>query len=258
MAELKEITSFLDELLAIRDFRSDASNNGLQFEGAREVRKAVFAVDASNALFCTAADLDADFIFVHHGISWGGSLKRITALDARRVALLAANSMSLYAAHLPLDANGRIGHNILLAQMLGIENPMPFAEYDGCFIGFHGKLPKTMTLKEIAATYDRVLESEGPIHCFGDGSRKIDHVGIVSGGGDFPEAFIEGFELGIDCLITGEMGHAAYHYAQESSISVAALGHYRSETPGVLAVMEAVKERFDDLEVEFVDLPTDL
>lgn len=258
MAELKEITAFLDEVLCLKDFPSDSSNNGLQFEGSRQVCKAVFAVDASNALFCTAADLEADFIFVHHGISWGGSLKRITSLDARRVSLLAASSMSLYAAHLPLDAHKELGHNILLARMLGMEEVLPFARYDGNYIGFHGKLPRTMTLKEIASVYDKALASEGKIRYFGDGAGKIDHIGIVSGGGDFPEAFIEGFELGIDCLISGEMGHTAFHYARESSIAVAALGHYRSETPGVLAVMEKVKERFPDVEVEFVDLPTDL
>ena len=258
MAELKEITKFLDSLLSLQDFHSDSSNNGLQFEGSRQVFKAVFGVDSSNALFCTAADLDADFIFVHHGISWGGSLKRITSLDARRVSLLAASSMSLYAAHLPLDAHKELGHNILLARMLGMEDPLPFARYDGSYIGYHGKLPRTMTLKEIAALYDEKLPSEGKIRYFGDGAGKIDHVGIVSGGGDFPEAFIEGFELGIDCLISGEMGHTAFHYAAESSMSVAALGHYRSETPGVLAVMEKVKAHFPDVEVEFVDLPTNL
>lgn len=258
MAELKEITKFLDSLLSLQDFHSDSSNNGLQFEGSRQVFKAVFGVDSSNALFCTAADLDADFIFVHHGISWGGSLKRITSLDARRVSLLVASSMSLYAAHLPLDAHKELGHNILLARMLGMEDPLPFARYDGSYIGYHGKLPRTMTLKEIAALYDEKLPSEGKIRYFGDGAGKIDHVGIISGGGDFPEAFIEGFELGIDCLISGEMGHTAFHYAAESSMSVAALGHYRSETPGVLAVMEKVKEHFPDVEVEFVDLPTNL
>lgn len=258
MAELKAVAQFLDELLAVKDFRSDHSNNGLQFTGSREVEKIVFGVDASNALFCTAADLDADMVFVHHGISWGGSLKRITSLDARRVSLLAANSISLYAAHLPLDANSQIGHNILLAKMLELEDVQPFAEYDGSFIGFHGTLKKPLSLKEIASIYDRELESDGRIICFGESTRKVSRIGIISGGGDFPEAFIEGYELGLDCLISGEMGHTAYHYAMESSMAVVALGHYRSETPGVLAVMEKVKEKFPDVEVEFVDLPTDL
>ena len=38
-------------------------------------------------------------------------------------------------------------------------------------------------------------------------------------------------------------------------MSVLAMGHYRTETPGVLAVMDAVKKQFG-IEVEFVDLPT--
>ena len=53
------------------------------------------------------------------------------------------------------------------------------------------------------------------------------------------------------------MGHAAWHYAQEADVSVLTLGHYRSETPGVLAVMDKVEKEFD-IEVEFIDLPTNL
>lgn len=255
MAELKELTAFLNETLAIGKFTGDASNNGLQFEGAREVAKALFAVDASNALFCTAADLDADFIFVHHGISWGPSLKRIVSLDSRRISMLAGNSMSLYAAHLPLDAHPEFGHNALLSDMLGLSDRQPYAEYDGCFIGFEGTLEKAMSLKDMGVLFDRNLASEGPYRIYGDPARKVTRVGVISGGGAFPAAFNEAYERGIECLVTGEMGHSAYHYALESGVSVLALGHYRSETPGVLAVMELVKERFN-LKAEFIDLPT--
>ena len=96
MAKLKDVAAFLNERLNIAKFRSDASNNGLQFEGGQDVFKAVFAVDASHALFTTAADLDADFIFVHHGISWGGSLKRILSLDAKRVGQRQTSSDAFY------------------------------------------------------------------------------------------------------------------------------------------------------------------
>ena len=161
MAKLKDVAAFLDERLNIAKFRSDASNNGLQFEGGQDVFKAVFAVDASHALFTTAADLDADLIFVHHGISWGGSLKRILSLDAKRVAMLAANSISLYGAHLPLDAHPEIGHNALLARMMKLENPSPFGEYDSYNIGFQGMLPKEMTVKGLAKLLDGALLSEG-------------------------------------------------------------------------------------------------
>lgn len=255
MAKLKELTDFLDETLAIRKFSGDASNNGLQFEGDREVTKAVFAVDASHALFCTAADLDADFIFVHHGISWGPSLKRIVSLDSRRVSMLAGNAMSLYAAHLPLDAHPELGHNRLLSDMLKLSDLQPYAEYDGIPIGFEGILEKEMSIKKIAEQLDHTLASEGPYRIFGDPGRKVTRVGVISGGGAFSTAFSEAYERGIECLVTGEMGHSACHYAMESDVAVLSLGHYRSETPGVLALMELVQERFN-LEAEFIDLPT--
>lgn len=40
-------------------------------------------------------------------------------------------------------------------------------------------------------------------------------------------------------------------------VSVLSMGHYRSETPGVDAVMQEVREHFD-IETEFLDLPTGL
>ena len=64
-----DIVRFLDKILELDQWSDDPSNNGLQFAGDAEVAKAVFAVDASAELFCKAADLDAGFVFVHHGIS---------------------------------------------------------------------------------------------------------------------------------------------------------------------------------------------
>lgn len=257
MTELKEVTRYLDELLRIADFRSDASNNGLQFEGAREVAKAVFGVDASSALFTAAADAGADFIFVHHGISWGASLKRIVALDAKRVSILAANNMSLYGAHLPLDAHPELGHNARIAAMLKIKQLLPFGEYAGKFIGFHGKLPRPASLEQVTALLNGRLASTGDFAFFGPPKARIKHIGVISGGGAFSSAFAEAYELGVDCLVTGEMEHSAFHYAREAGVSVLALGHYRSEIPGVLAVMDQVKKHFQ-LAVEFIDLPTGL
>ena len=150
MASLKEICTFLDDILDLNQYPRDPSNNGLQFQGVNEVRKAVFAVDACEAVFQSAADLDADFIFVHHGISWGNGIQRITGTLARRLTVLAANGMSLYAAHLPLDANDMIGHNALLANMISLKNLKPFGLYHGYHIGFQGNLEKPESIKKIA------------------------------------------------------------------------------------------------------------
>ncbi len=61
----------------------------------------------------------------------------------------------------------------------------------------------------------------------------------------------------IECLITGEAPHEVYHPSLETGIHILTLGHYRSETPGVIAVMNTLREHFN-LETEFIDFPTGL
>ena len=257
MARLNDITHFLDDTLHLEKFPADPSNNGLQFEGTDQVRRAVFAVDACEEIFSAAIERDADFIFVHHGLSWGSGFRRITGSNARRFTALAANGISLYAAHLPLDAHEKLGHNILLAGMAGIRNLVPFGEYHGYHIGFQGELEKPVTLRALAKQFHEQLPSEGEFRLLGDPALKVRHPGVISGGGSWPELYAEIEKLGVDCLVTGEAGHTSFHYALESGTPVLMLGHYRSETPGVFAVMDLVRKKFR-IETEFIDCPTGL
>ncbi len=257
MPALKEICDYLDDLLEISRFPHDPSNNGLQFQGVNEVHKAVFAVDASEAVFNIAADLDADFIFTHHGISWGSGIRRMTGPTATRIKALAANGISLYAAHLPLDAHEMIGHNALLGNMLNLKDVEKFGSYHDYQIGIKGTLPKAMSLKEMSGLFNKNLPSEGDFSGLGDFSRKIKHVAVISGGGAWPELFDEIAQSDVEALITGEFTHEIWHPALESGTSVLGLGHYRSETPGVIAVMGAIREQFQ-IETEFIDIPTGL
>lgn len=253
--KLQEIVSYLDEMLKLSDFSSDCSNNGLQFEGKEEVKKIAFTVDGTAESFRKAVEVNADMLFVHHGISWGSGFKRITGLDAARIKLLAKNDLSLYAVHLPLDAHNGIGHNARLAAMAELRYTAPFGDYHGKKIGIRGELPEAIRVEDLAKRIDLLLPSTGEYQIFGDKNRKVSRIGIISGGGAYTEAFMEMKDLSLECLVTGEMTHEAVSYAKEAAASVIRFGHYRSETPGVLAVMSDIK-RYFDIEVEFLDLPT--
>ena len=255
MPTIQEVTRYLDEMLNPQAFSADASNNGLQYEGSGTVTKAVFGVDACSALFSAAADADADFVFVHHGLSWGGSLKRITGLDAGRISMLASNGISLYAAHLPLDANPVFGHNRLLSEMIGLTDVQPFGTYEGYKIGFSGLLKRQCKVEDIAEFFDENLPCEADWSIIGESGLKVKKVGIISGGGAFPSLFSEMLAEGVECLITGEFGHSSYHYALESGIPVITLGHYRTEIPGVIAVRDILEEKFG-IPCAFIDIPT--
>ncbi|MFA5206157.1 MAG: Nif3-like dinuclear metal center hexameric protein [Lentisphaeria bacterium] len=253
---LRQLTRFLDDLLARVPFPADRSNNGLQVAGGARLRRAAFAVDASAALFERAAADGVGFLFVHHGLSWNGGWQRLTGLAGRRVALLMKNDLSLYASHLPLDAHPEVGNNAGLAQDLGLAGLAPFFEYRGAPIGWRGTLPRPLSPAALAARV-RDLLGAGEGRLFnGGGIRTVRRVAVVSGGA--ADAVETAALAGCDALVTGEVGHSHYHEALESGVAVIAAGHYATETVGPRRVLDAVAAAFPGLDCRFYDLPTGL
>ena len=249
-----ELTKFLDAALDLTAFAGDVSNNGMQVEGKCEVRKAVFAVDASQRLFDAAAERQADFVFVHHGLSWGAEPRRLTGFTARRFRTLLEHGITLYAAHLPLDAAPEFGNNAVLAKFIRLGKLSPFFRYDGAEIGWFGTLPAARKLGNLQKFFAERFGVEPRV--LGDAGKLCRKVAVVSGGGGLG-SLEEAAERGADLLLTGELDHTMYHPALESGVAVLALGHYASETTGPRALMEVVGRKFD-LETEFIDLPTGL
>lgn len=249
-----ELVNFLDNMLELPRFSGDFSNNGLQIEGSGNVAKVLFAVDGCQETFDRAAEEKADFIFVHHGISWGGGIKRWVGMDARRFRTLFCNDISLYAVHLPLDAHPVYGNNAVLSDLVGLENRKPFFVYDGVPIGFSGVLPEAAPLEEIAELLGGALEVEPLLR--GGHDRIIRSAAVVSGGGGV-DSIYAAHDAGVDLLITGEMEHIMHHAAQELNVAVVALGHYASETTGVLAMQKLVAEKFG-IDTVFAEAATGL
>ncbi|MBR2508975.1 MAG: Nif3-like dinuclear metal center hexameric protein [Lentisphaeria bacterium] len=252
--KLEKIVKYLDTELALDRFASDVSNNGLQIEACSEVNKIVFGVDGCLELFEAAADCHANMVIVHHGISWGGNPKRFSGYTARRLQLMFQHNISLYAAHLPLDAHPVLGNNAQLCKMLNLTQCEEFFEYAHCKIGFIGRLPHKMLLKDIAAIFEDRLDTKGKLH--GDNDSPVSKIAIVSGGGGM-DSLEQAGEAGADLLITGEFCHEMYHLQQELALPVLSLGHYASETVGVKALMENLSSKFG-VETEFIDIPTGL
>jgi putative NIF3 family GTP cyclohydrolase 1 type 2 len=80
-------------------------------------------------------------------------------------------------------------------------------------------------------------------------------VAVVTGAAS--EFIAEAHERGIDTFITGEGPHHAFHDAEEWGINVLFAGHYATETVGVQALGEHLRDRFG-LPFEFFDHPTGL
>lgn len=206
------VAGWLDAELRLADFH-DVSHNGLQLGDADAPLSSVaFAVDASVRSVCAAAASGAQLLVVHHGISWGGGIERLTGGVYNVAKAAIEGRVAIYAAHLPLDASRKYGNNWELARYLGLTRLEPAFSYHGNVIGLVG--------------YNR--------H-----DRKI---GVCSGGaGEFAA---EAKALGCDLYVTGEASWGDRIAAENVGMAMITAGHYETETFGVRALAKAVKRRF--------------
>ena len=243
------LVAYLNDYLSINDI-PDSSPNGLQVQGRPRVGKLAFAVDASVQTIRAAVRSRADMLIVHHGLFWGIHQQIVGNLHKRIAALIKAD-LSLYAAHLPLDCHQEIGNNVQLARLLDMKVVGRFADYHGVVIGTLAHCEKPLRRDRLADNINKRLEVKVDILPFG--SAVVRNVGIISGeAAKFAE---DARRAGCDTLITGETSHTAYHMAKEAEINVIYGGHYATETVGLRALAEHVRQTLG-LSYKFISAPT--
>jgi len=245
---LPTIVSLLDRTLHAKPY-ADSSNNGLQVANSGKVAKVACGVDSSLEFFQAARERGANLCIVHHGMSWGDSMARLTGLKYELVRFLIANDMALYASHIPLDAHPSLGNNILLARALGLCSLARFGCYHGTTISFCGRLPRAMPCEKFQEHVARVTGNK--VAFLPLGVPRIRTVALVSGGG--AEWMEEAASAGVDAFVTGEVGLAAYNVAKQAKLNAFVAGHYATETLGVKAVANFLRKQCG-VPAEFVDL----
>lgn len=246
-----ELADYLDRYLKINEIPdSPGALNGLQCENSGKLTRILCAVDACQAAIDAAVAERADFLIVHHGLFWDGP-QRVAGRFGRRLRTLIQNDVALYAAHLPLDCHPEVGNNAVLAQEIGLEDMLPFGRYHDIEIGWMGNLGAD--LPDLARQLEDHLGARP--HVIAKGPPRTQRVAIVTGAASF--AIAEAHERGVDTLITGEGPHHSFFDAEEWGINVLYAGHYATETVGVQALGEHLRDRFG-IAFEFFDHPTGL
>ena len=248
--ELRHITSYLDNFLAIAEY-SDDSLNGLQVENSGRIAKIGLAVDACQEAIGKARDAGCNLLIVHHGLLWGKQQPLIYNYYERVRSLIMAD-MALYAAHLPLDGHPDVGHNMRIARAMDLQPLEPFVQYAGSPLGIKGGLHKARACAQVCHDVQEVIGGcSALITC---GPAMISSVAIVSGSATFPELLWELKRQEIDLYITGEPKHGTYHLARELGLNMFYGGHYRTETFGMRALGEHLEEKMG-IPWEFIDAP---
>lgn len=248
MVAVRELVEYCDELLRVDDFK-DYCPNGLQVEGASEVRKVVAGVTASQALIDVAVEKGADALLVHHGFFWKNEAPEITGIKYRRIAGLIKNNINLIAYHLPLDAHPQFGNNAQLGQLLGISVEGRFGRGAGDELAMYGRFESPLSAEKLAVVIEKRLHRV-PLHIAGK-RNDIKTLGWCTGAA---QSYIEAAaDLGLDAFISGEISENTTHLARELGVHYFAAGHHATERYGVRALADHLSKTFE-LECEFVDI----
>ena len=239
-----DLQGALDTLLDAGRFR-DYCPNGLQVEGRGEVARVVSGVTASLALIERAVERNADAILVHHGLFWKGDDMRVVGPKKKRLELLLAHEINLFAYHLPLDAHAELGNNAQLAKQLGFRITGRFAEQE---IGFLGELEIAMPAEALTAKVSEALGRKALV--VGPLERVIKHIAWCTGGAQ--GYFEQAIATGCDAFLSGEISEQTTHLAREAGVPYIAAGHHATERYGVqgvgawLQAEHGVEHRFVD------------
>ncbi len=251
MIDRQHLLQTFDALLQPERFR-DYGPNGLQVEGAAQVRKIVSGVTASRALIEAAIAVQADTIFVHHGLFWRGQDGRVTGWMKQRLALLLAHDINLFAYHLPLDAHPELGNNAQLGLALGLSASARFGEQDLGFIGARTGDQGEASFSSasvLALHVEKVLNR--PVTLVNKTQAAIKKIAWCTGGAQ--SYFEAAIAAGADAFITGEISEPQAHLARECGVAFIACGHHASERYGAPAVAAHVAAQLG-LAHEFIEI----
>lgn len=249
MADCMKLVAWLDKFTDIKGI-GDRFNNGLQVKGKSDIKKIALAVDPCLEAIERAISSNSDLLITHHSLL--NTSGKLTELDCKRLKPVLAAGLNIYCCHLPLDKHAVVGNNVSLAKILGLEVKGDFGFCDGKAIGCWAKFDDPKSFEEFEAIVKDRLGVDVVAKKFG--ADAVEKVGIVSGYGTAHVKEVS--EFGLDTMLTGAFSHHAILDAHDLGINLIMAGHYGSEKLGVQQLGKKIVEKFPDVEVDFIDNPT--
>lgn len=245
-----EFGTWLRNVLEPQKFK-DFCPNAICVETSDEVTKVVTGVSFRDSLIDAAIERGADTIFVHHAHGfWNNEPRLPIGTFGKKIGKLYKHGISLYGFHLPLDAHAEIGNNALIAQALNATVTQSFIRAGERDIAYIADFADAISQSEFMERVNKAMP-HGANSAFMYGTNEIKRVAICSGSAssDIPE----GFALGADAFITGEIKETTPIVAEENAWNVVACGHHRTEVFGVRAMAEKIQRELG-ISAEFVDI----
>lgn len=243
------IQSLIGNELLQKAAAKDELGNGVQFFGAEEVTKVAFGVSLNAAFLEKAAAWGAELCIFHHGFDPRTYKSAYPLSTQKRLQLIVQNNLTIMGFHYALDAHPDLGNNTQIAKKLGATiTDTLFEEW-----GFVAQFEQPQQLLHLKARCAELFAHD--VFACQTGPTEITTIGIVSGAGKpSAEHLAEMHDKGVQLFITGETSESVPHKMMESEINYFACGHYATEVFGVKALAKALKTQLPDLEIQFLDV----
>lgn len=228
---------------APRHLAEDWDNVGLLVgSGAREVRRALIALDVTEWVAREAVERGADLIVAHHPLMNCAWHKVQNVLDdnaqGRLIQTLIRHDISAICMHTNLDASDG-GVNDVLAKALGLEGLSMLSEEK---IGRVGTLKSEKSLEEFLHDVIQYLGCQGLR--YRDGGKPVRRVAV--GGGACAEYIPRAIALGCDTFVTADV---KYHdFLDANGLNLIDAGHFETENPVCEAAQAYLADKFPQLE----------
>lgn len=246
---IKFVYQTIGEELMQKALIKDEVANGVQFLGSKEVKKVALGVSLNEEFLLASVKAGAQFCICHHGFDPRVFKSRFPIFSQKRLKVIIENKLTVMELHYTLDSHPEIGNNAMIAKLLGakIKEPL-FEEW-----GWTAEFDKPQSIKQIKDACEKLFNHK--IFTVLAGPSKVTKIGVVSGRGTPDMATLTELEFkGIQLYISGETSEWVVHQMKESEINYFCAGHYSSEVFGVKELGKKIKEKFNNLEVEFIDI----
>jgi dinuclear metal center YbgI/SA1388 family protein len=248
------VASILGQSVLQKAWIKDQVANGVQISGSESVDKIALGVSLNLEFLNHAVKWGAQYCIVHHGLDPRTHVSKLPTYLQKELKLIFNHNLTISGYHFALDAHPVIGNNAQIIQKLNASvTDQLFDEW-----GFVGRFTKSQSINNIKLTCQKLFDH--PIEHYVGGNQTITTIGVVSGAAKPYAAQIADFEAkGIQLYISGETSESTPHKLVESGIDYFVCGHYATETFGIKALGEKLKESFKTkVEIKFIDVPSSI
>lgn len=242
MTTIKDILNYIETIAPLSSQASWDNSGLLVGDENKSVSKVLISLDITKDVVVEAKKLGCELIISHHPVIFSP----LTSISSDQVVcdLIKADIAAL-CLHTNLDIADGIGVNAQLAKALKLQDTVLYKDDFLCV----GKLKKALTDIQFASYVKDALSCKGVLYTNGN---DIKTVAVSSGGGG--DAILLKEKYNFDAVVTGEIKHHLFLYAQEHSMCVVQAGHHNTEDVVISPLADVLSKKF--CEISFIKSST--